>query len=203
MMHDSSYTADGCNFIARVVVDSGGIEDTFILYFICQSLPDQNSIFTSTCVTGCAFFLPSSKGDADQRQTYASHSCWSSISHFSSLRYLVCAMPDPDTIATWAEAQQELREFANKRLFHYRLAHADPKNLSWIGIDPSSLEKSGESALYSSGILSHAAFQLLQVNSGSTRMPSSQLCKSECRCSPLSCTSMGRSLVRSVSPVSS
>lgn len=132
------------------------------LYFICQSLPDQNSISTPSCVTGCAVFFQFEKRYAGTWHDYISHSFWSHISRFSSLRYLVCVVTDPEEIATWAEEQHGLREFADKQLFYHRLAHYDPESdvndPSWIGIDPSSLEKSGEHALYSLGVLSDTAF---------------------------------------------
>lgn len=189
MMHDSSYIADERSFIATVEIDI--IHDPFILYFICQSLPSQTSISTSTCVTGCAIFLSRNKGDSDEWPDYPSHSCWPSISHFSSLRYLVYAMPDLDAVETWAVAQHQLREFIDKRMFYSRLAHADPASNeeipSWIGIDSSSLEKSGEYALYCLGMLSNAAFKLLQVNYGPIGLLSLQICKSEWHCDLTTC----------------
>lgn len=145
VIHDSSYIVDGCNFIATVDISLNQLNTT--LYFICQSLPDQNSIFTPVRVTGCAVFLKFNPGDADERQKHISNSFWSSILLFSSLRYLVCAVADHGAMATWAEAQQELRKFADKQLSYHRLAIPDPKsnvdNPSWIEVDPLSVKKTG------------------------------------------------------------
>lgn len=156
-MHDSSYTDEGCNFIAKITILDSYRDPFTTFYFICQSLPDQNSISTPSRVTGCAVFLTSNDRFADELENYASHSSWSSISRFSSLRYLVCATANPATIATWANTQQELREFAAKQLFYHRLFHSDPEsdgdNPAWIGVHPLSLEKTGEWSFRTSRML--------------------------------------------------